>query len=262
MKLGFAWVVCALGLIVIGCGGGGGGGTSSTSNPTTSNPTGGNATDLRIYAPVGGGIFVDPGNVAVGENLDFNVYGLDSNRDVVQVTASNWTTDAPTTVASLDANGVVAGISASNNTYGLGASAQSTSLSSQLKVRPAEARVTGTLTTGAGNSTDPALPVAGGIIVFYNEAGTTELGRAVTAHNGTFRAVVPVTARRYTVQVGAGSTYHQTFSVGSSGYVGNESTCYAPVPTLTNGVTTALPGSIRLYRKALGPPPPPSGCLD
>lgn len=263
MKLGFAWVVFALGLVVIGCGGGGGGGgTSSTSNPTTSNPTTGTATDLRIYAPVGGGVFTDPGNVAVGENLDFNVYGLDSNRNAVQVTASNWTTNAPASVATVDGNGVVAGIGASDASYTLAASAQSTNVSSLLKVRPAQARVTGTLTTGEGTGSDPIIPLPGGTIVFYNEAGTTELGRAITAHNGTFRAVVPTTATRYTVQIADSSAYHKTFSVGSSGYVGNENTCYAPVPALTNGSTTALTARIRLYRKALGPPPPPSGCLD
>jgi hypothetical protein len=249
-------------LIVIGCGGGGGGGTSSTSNPTTSNPTGGNATDLRIYAPVGNGVFTDPGNVAVGETLDFNVYGLNSNRNVVSVSASNWTTDAPPSVATVDANGVVSGVSASDGSYGLGATAQTTTLSSALKVRPAGARVTGTLTTGEGTGSDPTMPLAGGIIVFYNESGTLEVGRAVTAHNGTFRAVVPTTARRFTVQISDSSAYHKTFSVGSSGYVGDESTCYAPLPTLNNGATSVLPARIQLYRKELGPPPPPSGCLE
>ena len=98
--------------------------------------------------------------------------------------------------------------------------------------------------------------------MFYTEDGSTEVGRAITTSNGSFRASVPTTARRVTVLIADGSAYHKTFSIGSNGYVGDLNTCYAPVPTLTNGTTTALSDEIRLYRKALGPPPPPSGCLD
>lgn len=261
MKQGFAWVVLALGLIVIGCGGGGGGGTSTSSSATNSSATG-SATDLRIHAPVGGGIFTDPGNVQEGESLNFNVYGLDTNRNVVEVSASNWSTNAPASVATVNADGTVNGIGASSTTHSLSASAQNGTVTGSLRVRSGTAKVTGVVTTGEGNSTDPIVNLAGATVVFYAADNTTEVGRAVTAHNGTFRAVVPTTARRVTVAFSAGTVYHTTFSIGASGYIGNDSSCYAPIPTLTEGATKALTARIRLYRKELGPPPPPSGCLE
>lgn len=261
MKQGFAWVVLALGLIVIGCGGGGGGGTSTGSSATNSSATG-TATDLRIAAPVGGGIYVDPGNVQEGESLNFNVYGLDASRNMVEVSASNWATDAPASVATVNADGTVNGIGASSTSHSLTARAQNGTVAGSLKVRAGGAKVTGVVTTGAGNSSDPLANLPGAVVVFYTADGATEVGRAVTAHNGTFRAVVPTTARRVTVFISDSSAYHKTFSIGSNGYVGDLASCYAPVPTLTTGATVALPDRIRLYRKALGPPPPPSGCLD
>jgi hypothetical protein len=248
-------------LIVIGCGGGGGGGTSTSSSATNASATG-TATDLRLAAPVGGGIYVDPTNVEVGESLNFNVYGLDSNRNMVEVTATNWGTNAPASVATLDANGVVTGVSASPTTYTVSASAQNGTVSGSLRVRPAQAKVSGVVMTGAGVAGDPVVTLPGAIVVFYTEDGSTEVGRAVTTSNGSFRASVPTTARRVTVQISDSSAYHKTFSIGANGYVGDLNTCYAPVPALTNGTTTPLPDEIRLYRKVLGPPPPPSGCLD
>jgi hypothetical protein len=90
------------------------------------------------------------------------------------------------------------------------------------------------------------------------------VGSATTGVDGTFRAVVPTTAVRYTLNIDETdptNLYYRQFGVGDSDYLMGEASCFAPLPTLSTGTQAAL-GQIFLTLKSSGPPPPPSGCLD
>jgi hypothetical protein len=257
VKHSFAWAVVVVGLLVIGCGGGGGGGGTSDGSTNGNNP--GPLTDLRVGA-LRNNVFLDPTNVQVGQTVQLKVYGRSQNGQILEATATNWTTDAPASVATVTANGIVTGVGPSGgNIYTVSASATGSTVSSPLAVKLAQARVTGTVNVGEDAA---ARPIAGAKLRFFTEGGV-EVGSAVTGHNGTFDAAVPTSATRFIIDISSSGAYYSQFKSGAHTYATELDSCRAPLPALTDGQTRTLSTPLTLFlRSAGGPPPPPSGCLD
>lgn len=249
MKRFIPWIVVTALMVVVGCGGGGG--STNTDGGST-----GTYTNMQIGTTVSG-FFVDPTSVAAGETLSMKVYGRNSSGTLVEVPTSGWQTSAPSSVATVSGGGTVVGVAASANTYTISATASGETVTSSLKVRAATgAKVTGTLL----NPNSVGMRFA--VITFYDASGNA-LSSAVTGVNGTFRAVVPVGATQFGLNIDTTdptNLYYRQFSFGDNEYLMDEASCYAPLPTLTSGGTAAL-GSIGLTLKSSGPPGPPTGCV-
>jgi hypothetical protein len=95
---------------------------------------------------------------------------------------------------------------------------------------------------------------------FFNGAGTI-VGSARTMPNGTFSAIVPLTAVELmlvsdTIKT---SKYYRAIFYQSDYYSPLDVDCRIALGALINGVN-AMPASMGLPQMAGGPPPPPSGC--
>jgi len=259
-------VAAAVVIFTSACGGGGGSSSSnSTSSATsTSTSTAGGISSVLIGATLGGTTEgVSPTNLAVGDQVQLFITGLDASNNMFSVPGSNWTTNAPASVATVTSTGLVTAVGASSTTYSLNGRAQDgTAVTGQLMVSAAQALVTGLVRNE--NSTG----VQSVLVQFYN-AGGNLLGQAITGPTGQFRANVPSSAKSFTIgiesadpSIGGETIYYRQFAYGGHDYLEGSPSCFTTLPALTSGGTTPLPNDIVLDARISGPPPPPTGCLS
>ncbi len=248
-------------MLVLGCGGGGG--------PNTSSSTAGTVTGIHVEATFpGSGAPADLLNVPVGANVRLKLVGYSDGNQVpplftrVDVPSGNWTTTAPSSVATVGSGGSLNANGASGiTTYSVQGLNNGSGYAAPLQVRTVQATVTAFVRTQGG------LPVLGAHAYFINAQGST-VGEALSTSDGLIRAYVPTTAVKFTVDVGSAtsgdathlySLYNQ-FGYGLHDY--NLACTNRPdLPTLTVGVLTALPHDIVCSAIVLNqPPPPPPDC--
>jgi hypothetical protein len=247
-------------VLVIACGGGGGGGgtggTSATSGSTgTLNP-------IRVEGVLASNPaqIVDLQNVQVGDVVQLQIVGYDSNRQRVVLSSGSWTTNDGTGAGTLSSSGLYTATKSTGGTaFTFTGSNGGKLYSANYQVKPVQALVTGSVMDSNGAASSRI------VLVLYNATGTV-MARGTTASDGTFRISTPITAKRFNLDPASMSTtfYFRSFVYQSKRYTALISSCTAPLPTLTNGSTSAI-GFIVIDAAQSGgainpPPPPPDGC--
>ncbi|HWA83107.1 MAG TPA: hypothetical protein VG820_06740 [Fimbriimonadaceae bacterium] len=234
-----------------GCGGGG------TDGSNGSNGTNGSVWRYALEATLNGSM-IDPTNIQQGETVQFVIAGYTTSNQRIVQSVSAWSTD-PTgdSEGTLSANGSYTA-SASGGQFTVTGTVSGVDRTGPARVRPpGQALVTGRVVDGYGGA------VYGVEIDFY--AGATLVGTAIAQGDGTFRASVPDTAtlfeiKKSTIQAG----YYKEYLYNNKWYLPSPSNCMAPLPSLTNGQTTALVGSVVIpptsHNGSSLPPPPPPIC--
>lgn len=240
-------------MTVTACGGGG----TSGSNGTTS----GTFSSIRMEAVTEGtNTPIDPSNVFVNEIIRFRLTGVDSgtNTRVVIPTSNYNLTGSPD--GALDSTGMFTASSSSSGNIGVvHVTFDTISYQYGVKVVVPQAVIKGFARTTEG------FPGTGVQVNALNSGGTV-VGSGFVASDGTIRFSTSATAVKFTtnfgiVDPGPNLYYVRQFAYGGKDYSTTITTCTAPLPSLTNGVTTNLATTVVFYRNASGfPPPPPDGC--
>jgi hypothetical protein len=252
VKKYYAFLLLVVLVLAVACGGGGGG------NNTPPPPQG----TIKAEAVLAGtpSQIVDPKNIQVGETIQFEVVSYSASNVRTVLSSSNWTTtDNGATVGTLSSTGVLTTSASANSIFTATGTAGGKQYSINYEVRPVQAIVTGTVIDSNGNAA-PNVRVN-----FLNSLGTI-VASSTTAQNGSLWASVPTSATQFnldksTLIVGV---YFKSFVYAGHRYTALISTCNAPLPALTNGVTTSLSVITIDAAMTLGqnnaPPPPPDGC--
>lgn len=241
-------------VLLAGCGGGGGGGSSGGGGTTK-------YTGYQVSVVYSGNPtqMVDPGTLIAGDQLQMTITARDSTGSLVTLTSSGWKTNAPAGVASLTSDGLLIAVGSSNGTtYTVRGVSGGKTYEASIAVVAKQAIVTGLVR----NTSNTAIEYA--TVQFYN-ASKVLVGETTTTRMGTFRASVPATTTRFTIDMSqadpTSAYYYLTFGYGTEEYI-DGTTCLAPLPSPLS-LTTAnpLPSDIVPDLKTLGPPPPPTGCI-
>lgn len=262
-RIAFACLVVLI-VALFGCGGGGGGGGGNGGGPGGGN--GGTFGSIRVETVDGSGNFVDPTNIQVGQTVHFQLAHYNTTTAARQTVAVNggWsTTDTTNSVGTLASDGTFTATASSNTIFTASATASVDGVLYQgfYKVKPQGAVVKGFLIDSNGFRVP-------GVVVILEDGAGAEVSRTTSAGDGRIYAATPTTATKFTLLSSSVNTtvYNQFFTYLSKGYSTLIGTCVAPLPALTLGVTTNLPGNVALYaiRNSGGtlnpPPPPPNGC--
>lgn len=231
---------------IIACGGSGGGG--------------GGLTNIRLVVSQGG-IPIDLATLIAGDVVTLQVVGTNSTGGTETI-AANFTTNAPGSIAVVSGTTLSAIASSGGITYLVTASGGGTTLSANLSVAPAtSAIVNGRVRASTGTG------IANVRVSFYTSTGTL-LGTYNTGATGTFRAPVPLSAAKFTIDLSvadpgtgaSGTIWYRQFAYGPKTFLTGASNCLAPLPALVLG-NNNLPNDIVPPARADGPAPPPNGCL-
>ncbi|HEY0866162.1 MAG TPA: hypothetical protein VGE01_02215 [Fimbriimonas sp.] len=244
-------MVVSLLILVFGCGGGGGGGDDG------GNGGNGGYTRIQVVA-LSAGKYIDTENLRPGQTVQMRLIGYNSANELTVLNATNWRTNAPASVATINASGSLTAVATSNTAYTVSATFEGKTYSAPLRVRNSVATVTGKVRTSGGKA------VGGATIVFYDGPGefAREVGRTRVAVDGTFRAQLPASAKTFSVDLSDLTGYWDQFFYNGGEYSTVTPGCYADLPNFTTGQTVALPADIVLRAKTGGPPPPPPGCFE
>jgi hypothetical protein len=231
-------------LFVIGCGGSGG--SDPDPDPTL--------TDRRIEAVTGAGIVVDGNNLQVGDALDMRIWGRDESGNIGLESATNWRTNAPSSVATVSSTGRLSIAGATSTAYSITGGG----LTWEFRVSANRGRITGLVR----NTERLGVPRA---TVRLYDSSQNVVGSALSGSNGTFRVLVPTSARRFLVENDLISDrYAPIFGYGPLHEYGPACAFsrWPETPTVASGTTVALPSNAVLYRRpAPGEPPlPPPDC--
>jgi hypothetical protein len=245
MKFWSLLSVGALALAVVGCGGGGSGGGGGN----------GPFSVVRVESPS-----KDPLNILVGDNVQFVIAGYEvgsGNRVVLQ--ATSWSVLDNPAVGTINGSGVFTAALPGNARIGATWNGVPPVTPLPVTVRPQGlAAVQGTVRNGSA-------AVRGVIVIFYN-AANSEVGRATSMNDGSFKAYVPTTATRMNLDVATldGRWLRQwdyrteTYQAGPQ--IPN---CHATFVLtggqLTNGQTSTIGDPIQVFDLNT-PPPFPTGC--
>lgn len=233
---------------IVGCGGGG----------TSGGPPPPNIVRYAVEATKGG-VIIDPTNIAAGETVQFVVAGYTASNQRTVVSSSEWSLDATgQSEGSISASGQFAATTAGPafNVFAMSGGQQRIGVA---QVRAAgQAFVTGRLIDGRGSNLS-------GLRVDFYDATSALVGTSFTQYNGTFRAIVPVSAVTFEVSknyIPVG--YYKEYFYASKWFL-PLGLCRAPLPLLTAGVSTALLTDVTVppttfNGSSLPPPPPPSPC--
>jgi hypothetical protein len=201
---------------------------------------------------------IDLRNLVVGDTIQLDITARNTSDGLVTVPVSGWTTTAPSSVATVSSSGQLTAISTTgSNSYIVQVTYGGVIYTAPLTISALQDIVTGEV-ENSSNAIENA------IVDFY-DANSAQVGTAYTARDGSFRASVPATAVRFTIDLSlpdpTGALYYPEFAYGSNSYL-NGTSCLAALPTLSASVPTALPAVILPYARSSGsPPPPPTGCL-
>jgi hypothetical protein len=236
-------VVFAAG-VLIGCGGGGGGGGSNG---------GGDLVLFRVELPGR-----DALNLIVGDDVQFELAGYDSNNKRTKLTADSWA------LSNVQGNPGVLSSTGEFSATGIGSADVVASYKNKnvvplhLVVHPANnAWIAGSVKSIYGGA------VSNVIVVFYDN-GNTEVGRARTNASGAFGASVPLTATKVNLdpnQLPPG--WYKEWLYRTVRYSSVIANCHALVVLdmpLSSGVTSHMNDPIYLTPTTDPPPPPPDGC--
>ncbi|MDQ2987304.1 MAG: Ig-like domain-containing protein [Armatimonadota bacterium] len=236
----------AFALAVIGCGGGGSGGGGG----------GGPFSIVRVESPS-----TDPLNILVGQSVQFELAGYEQgsgNRVVLQ--ATSWSVLDNPAVGTINGNGSFTGALPGNARIGATWNGTPTVTPLPISVRPQG------IAGLAGSVRNGGTAVRGVVVVFYN-AGNTEVGRATSMADGSFRAWVPTTATRMNLDTTTldGRWLRQWDYLSETYQAGQQiPNCHATFVltggVLTNGETRTISGPVQVFDLNT-PPPFPSGCI-
>lgn len=253
------FVVLAATLVVLaGCGGGGGGGTSTTSSTT------GTLTNLRVEAFLTGTTKqVDAMSLVAGDVVDLRLVGFDSSNVKQVVSGATFGTTAPSSIATVSGNRLTAVATSAGTSYAITSTAGAYSANATMSVSASgNAIVTGLVRSPAN------VGIYLATVKFYS-ATNTLLATTNTVSDGTFRVALPLTAKKFTIDLSVPdpvgptgvSRYYRQFGYGAADYTANTTSCLAPLPTLVAG-GNALPHDIvPPFYDPTSPPPPPTGCI-
>lgn len=251
-----------LALLVFGCGGGGGGGgNGSTGQVGTPTAIAAVALYQGTQSPASPFVTSTGTNyqLEAGDVVQIELIGTNSvTQQPEQVSASNFTISAPSSVATITSTGLLKAVAASPGVeYTFSATYAGTVYSAYFQVNPLSAKVTGSVRDTEDNL------VAGVVVSFYNSQGTV-IAQTVSGADGSFISNVPQAADQFSANPSAVTYpgYFEEYAYGSYYYSSTSSSCFTPLPTLTNGKSTALPNQIVLFpsNDPNSPPPPPTGC--
>jgi hypothetical protein len=256
----FVVIVIAIAL-VSGCGGGGSPGTGGGSNNVQPG-------QYFEFFRSGGGWF-DPLNFLQGDSGTVVLANYDGVGNRTVLSTNSWSTTAPPGAVNIAAT---SGTTASFTIVGTPVAefkfqcftliAGVQTLFEQRARTPLSTPVVtgrvvelGLFSGLPGNTGVPHVEVD-----FFDGSGTL-VGGARTMPNGTFSAIVPLTAvevmlRSDTIKT---SKYYRAVYFEASYYSPLDITCRIELDPLINGVN-AMPASMGLPQVAGGPPPPPTGC--
>ena len=201
---------------------------------------------------------IDLRNLVVGDSIQLAITARDSNNNLVVLPATGWRTSAPTGVATITSGGLLTALgSSSGSGYPVSVVFGGVTYSGTVVVSPLQDLVTGIVR----NATNP---IEGALVQFFDATGK-QVGTSYSARDGSFRASVPGTTTRFTINLSVVDP-KATYYYPQFGYNGDEylvgTSCLAKLPgTLSSTVPTALLTPIVPDLKSGGPPPPPTGCL-
>lgn len=119
--------------------------------------------------------------------------------------------------------------------------------------------ITGTVVAGRVVDLDALTGVQGIGVQLFDNAGNL-VGSATTDVNGAYSiqpTVIPTRIHLLSSSINAG--FYREYRFRGLWYLPSQSTCRAPLPPITSGVTNTLV-NIFLPNAAGPPPPPPNGC--
>ena len=242
--------MCLLGamlLVLVACGGGG----------PASNQIVGPVVSVRLEALIDGTTtVVDPTNIFVNEHVQLRLTGVDTGtvgQPRVVLPTNNWSmTGFPggsLTVAGL----FTADASPTGNFGSVNVTYDGNSYTSPIRVVAPAAVI-----AGRGRFTNGA-PAIGVEIDALNSSGT-KVATGLVGGDGTIRMSVPTTAVKFSATF-PNSSYVRQFAYNGLNYSTLVAGCTAPLPSLTNGVTSNLLTNVVFYSTFdASPPPPPDGC--
>lgn len=254
----FFVVIAAAMVVLAGCGGGGGGGTSTTSSTT------GTLSNLRVEAFLTGtSKQVDPLSLVAGDVVDLRLVGFDSSNTKQVVSGATFGTSAPSSVATVSGSRLTAVASSAGTSYAISASAGSYNANATMSVAASgNAIVTGLVRSPAN------VGIYLAIVKFYS-ATNTLIATTNTVSDGTFRVSLPLTAKKFTIDLSVTdpvgptgvSRYYRLFGYGVGDYTMNSTGCLAPLPTLVAGANALPHDIVPPFYDPTSPPPPPTGCI-
>jgi len=239
--------VAALFCLLFGCGGGSGGSSSGTTTGTVVQ-----IALVGVYQGTRAPAQLAP--LSTGSKIQFELLGVNNLTGNPQtVPASGYSTNAPSSVATLSSGGLLTATGNSNGTeYQVSATYAGTAYSQEFAVGPPEALLQGLIRTGTGS------PVPGATINFTDASGAIT-GTTTSGTDGSFIANVPASSKYFAVVFN--TSFYNVYTYGSSTYTNSISGCAAPLPTLRTGSLTTLPSNVIAYiADSSDPPPPPDGC--
>lgn len=243
-------------VILIACGGGGPGDPGGGSGGV------GPFSSIRLEAVLDGTTTViDPTNVFVGEKVKFKLTAIDGGvvgNPRITLNINNWSMTG-TPGGSLASNGLYSGSpTASVSTGTASASFEGLTFTSSVRVVQPQAVITGKirLTTGQGVSK---------LQIQALDASANVVATGLSGADGIIRMSLPTTATKFNVDFSIADPtliyYIRQFAYNGKDYSPGVSGCVAPLPTLTNLVTTPLATDVAIYQASpTFPPPPPNGC--
>jgi len=209
---------------------------------------------------------VDTASLRVGDVVRLRITGRNNDNEYVAADGVSWSTNAPANIATVTSDGILSAISATGGqTYTITGRYNNQNYTAPLRIRADGAFVVGRVRNSLGNGVPDTR------VLFYNAAGN-QVGSAYASPEGSFRAAVGTDAVRFAIDLEVAdpvpggrpnaTAYHRQFGYGDNEYLGNEPTCRAPLPALTEGATVSLTADVVPTLRTSSPPPPPSGCLD
>jgi len=282
MKQVQLFVAAVLALAMAGCGGSSGGRTPDvgTSTPRLEAVVRVQRTNLRDpqeYASFSDEELQDPQRVDSADLIDDTVFGIQDPENfqtgeqyvfqLVRYTSTGERIILPATFSTAgtqDAFGTLAtnsglflaGDSAMTGPISVFADYQGQRYTAKMQIRERQARVIGAVYV---EGTDA--PADGVAVEFYNETGLV-LGRATTAYDGTFRASLPTTATRFSVDADSlGTRYYRSFVLNGTRYIAEDPDCRAVLEPIVNG--TQRVAEIQVTTRVAGQAGPAAdGCSD
>ena len=245
-------LLCA---VLLACGGGGG---------TTGGGTGGVGpfSSIRLEAHLDGTTtIIDPTNIFVGEKVKFKLTAIDGGvvgNPRITLNVTNWSMTG-TPGGTLASNGLYSGsATASPSTGTATASVEGLTFTSGVRVVQPQAVITGRirLTTGQGISK---------LQIQALDASANIVATGLSGADGVVRMSLPTNATKFNVDFSIADPtfiyYIRQFVYSGKNYSPGVVGCVAPLPALTNLVTTPLASDVAIYQASpTFPPPPPDGC--
>lgn len=199
-------------------------------------------------------------NTVAGETLVVRALVVDQKGVGRLVSVSNLRTNAPTSVATVNASaGTITAVGSSTALYTVTGRAAGSNLSTSFAVSAAGTRISTSGLVRLKNLT----AVPGATVQFLSSSGVV-LASTISGSDGRFQANVPAAATQFSVDVTTlkdssnRSLYYSTYAYGTASYEPSFPDCATPLPSPFNG--GELPFQVALTRTGVEIPDSPSGC--